>query len=363
MRQWNRWLGVVLGATALAAGVAAVIFVDFAPVPPPPEPVIRPVTSAITAAANETRERRFRGEVVPGKTVDLAFQVGGRIKESNLILGQNIQKGDVLARLDTTPMDQQISVLEPMVKQTLWTLEQTRELIKQAAATATELSEAQNAYDQAAAQLEIARQARDDATLTAPFESLIVKRFFERFENVQPQQPVVRLQDISSVDIRVDLPESIVARHQGDRPGRSEVRFAAIPNKSYTVKVKEASAEADPTTGGYPVTFSMPRPEDATILPGMGATIILIPPTSGESKEVIVPAESIFVDDANGPCVWRLTGEGTQRQATKVPVKVARLTDDEAVVAEGLMPGWHVATAGVHFLSEGQVVRLMEQTR
>ncbi len=361
MGKWNRWIGLGLGGVALLGGLAAVLFVDFAPTPPPPEQVIRPVKSSLVIRADALQQRRFRGEVVAGKTVDLAFQVGGQIEQADLRLGRQVQKGDVLARLDTTPMDQQIAVLEPTVRQTREKLESINELARQGAATVNEVAEAQAAYDKAVAQLEIARQAKNDATLLAPFQALIVQRFTERFENVQAQQPVVRLQDISSIDVRVELPESVVARSRADAAGLAEVRFASLPDQGFPVTVKEASAEADPTTGGYPVTYTLPRPGDLTVLPGMGATVLLIPRASDGTSDLAVPVEAVFVDDVLGRCVWQLQPQGQNFVARKVPVQVAQLQDDVAIVTEGLQAGWRVATAGIHFLSDRQVVRLLEE--
>jgi RND family efflux transporter MFP subunit len=258
-------------------------------------------------------------------------------------------------------MDQQIAVLKPTVQQTREALDQTRSMAEQGVATARELSDAQAAYDQAVAQLRIAQQARENATLTAPFRALIVQRFVERFENVQAGQPVVRLQDRSNVDVQVELPESVVARYQGDRPGQTRVQFAALPGRLLPVAVKEASAEADTTTGGYPVTFTLPQPEGVTLLPGMGATILLIPSEGERSGDVAVPLEAVFLDDALGRCVWRLAERDGGLVAERVPVKVVQLAGDVAIVSEGLEPGCRVATAGIHFLREGLVVRPMEQ--
>lgn len=361
MRRFGRWVGVILGAIFLAAGVAAVIFVDFSPTPPPPRQLVRPVKSALAISADTLEQRRFRGEVVPGKTVDLAFQIGGQIIEGDLSLGRQVAQGELVAKLDITPMEQKIAVLEPTVTLTTERLDQIRRLVEKGAATAGELADAQAAYDKAVAELRIAQQALADAVLAAPFDSLIVQRFYDLFENIQAGQPVVRLQDISSIDIRVELPESVVARHRGDRPGRAEARFAALAGRSFPVTVKEASAEANAVTGGYPVTYTMPAPEGATILPGMGATIVLIPSPSAESQNVSVPAQAIVVDATGGRWVWRLKEQGPVFVAAKVPVTVTELTGDQAIISEGLQDGWRVAVAGVHFLGEGQAVRLMEQ--
>lgn len=48
------------------------------------------------------------GSVVPAATADLSFSASGRLKELNVTIGQAVQKGDVLARLETSDLELQV---------------------------------------------------------------------------------------------------------------------------------------------------------------------------------------------------------------------------------------------------------------
>ncbi|MDY7109260.1 MAG: efflux RND transporter periplasmic adaptor subunit [Planctomycetota bacterium] len=340
------------------------LFVDWNPAPPPPTEIVRPVKTAVATELGTRPERRLRGEVLAGTTVDLAFQVSGPLIEANLALGQRVEEGAVLARIDPTRFEQQVATLRPQLEQAQTRLERIRRAVESQAASEAELIDAKAAVDAAAAQLKVAEQALADTVLRSPSEALIVARMAENFQNVQAGTPVVRLQDISQLDVAVDLPESIVAAHQaGQSTAATRVTFPVRPEKTYPVTVKEASAEADPQTGTYRVIYTMPAPTDLTVLPGMAATIILPARTATEGGQLVVPVAALFVNERGEHMVWRAEPEDRVFTVRGTPVTVVDVANESAIISQGLVPGARVVTAGVAFLREGQRVTLMEEQR
>ena len=178
------------------------LFIDWNPPPPPPPDLIRPVKTAAVRNPRALPERQFPGVVQPGRAVDLAFQVSGPLLEANLELGQEVQAGNILARIDPVRFEQDVAALRPEAERTRQELDRIRSLAERGAASDKERQDAEVAYEAAVAQLAIAEQRLKDTVLRNPFDALVVQRFAENAENVQAGQPVVRLQDITAVDIR-----------------------------------------------------------------------------------------------------------------------------------------------------------------
>lgn len=355
--------GLIIGGALLLAGIASVLFVDFAPLPPAPPEVIRPVKVAIASDLLSRPERQLRGEVLAGRTVDLAFQVAGPLIEADLTLGRRVKKGDVLARIDPVRYEQQVATLEPQLRQAEDTLARVKQLAAGNAATVTELDQAQATRDTIFAQLNIARQAIADTTLRAPFDALIVARFAENFQYVTAGTPAARLQDISTLDIAVDLPEAIVALYRpSDPPTDLRVRFAVRPQTTYPVTLKEASADADPHTGTYRAVFSMPAPQEVTLLAGMSATLIIPARTGGDGKRVWIPMVGLSVNETGEKTVWRIDTDAQGARVVRTPVNVVELAGEGAII-EGVAPGTSIVTAGTAFLRDGQRVNPMEPRR
>lgn len=361
-KEWVRWSGIGLGAILLLGGVAAVAFLEWNPLPPPPPEAIRPVKAATVIRFGAVPERRFPGVVQAGRTVDLSFQVSGPLLETDWSLGEEVEAGQVLMRVDPVRFEQQIATLEPQVEVAGVRYQRLKELEEAGVANPLELAEAKTAFEAAQAQLSIARQALADSQLKAPFAALLVQRFANDFENIQAGRPVIRLQDISTVDIAVDLPDTVAARRR-PATGRLEVSFSVLPGQRFPVTVKEASAEADAETGTYRAVFTMPRLEDTNLLPGMVASLH-VPPFEGEEEAaLIVPAPAVWIDDQGRSRVWVVESAPRDFVIRSVVVEVDGFAADQAVISGGLEPGVQVVTAGVAFLREEQRVTITEDSR
>ncbi len=358
-----KWLRVLLGALLLAGGIGAVLFIEWNPPPPAPPELIRPVKTAPVRNALAAPERQFPGVVQPGRTVDLAFQVSGPLVETKLELGREVREGDVIARIDPVRFEQDVAALQPEVSRTRQERERIRGLAERGAASDKERQDAEIAYEAAVAQLAIAEQRLKDTLLRAPFDALVVQRFAETAENVQAGQPVARLQDVTAVDIAVDLPENVVALSVG-KESTQHVVFPFAPQQRFPVAFKEASAEADPQSLTYRVVFTLPAPEMYLVLPGMTATIVNTPAvvTAGE-PQFLVPTAAVFADAEGQSCVWAVGGESKPLRVQQTAVEIIGVRDVYSIVRGEFREGQPVVVAGTSLLQNGQAVRLLEDRR
>jgi HlyD family secretion protein len=123
-----------------------------APTPTPP-PSTGPITEALVTA---------KGEVVPDKYAQLAFNVGGTVSQIAVKEGQQVQKGNTLALLDTTDLQLQVKTAQDALAVAQATLTQVK-----TPASAEEIAAAQAAYDAALAGLERAKKPAAQEDLAA----------------------------------------------------------------------------------------------------------------------------------------------------------------------------------------------------
>lgn len=109
------------------------------------------------------------------------------------------------------------------------------------------------------------------SVLKAPLDGSVAARYVHNFQTVQAKQPIVRLLDISKVEVIVQVPESLI----GLAPRVKEVtcRFDALPGREFVGRITKIGSEASQTTRTYPVTVAVDQPKDVQILPGMAATV------------------------------------------------------------------------------------------
>ena len=147
--------------------------------------------------------------------------------------------------------------------------------------------------------------------LKAPFDGNVAARYVDNFQTVQAKQPVVRLLDVSKIEVTIQVPESLISLVP--RVKKAICRFDAFAGREFVGQVTKIGSEASQTTRTYPVTVQLDQPKDVQILPGMAATVRGQPEENGEEtgEDLVVPPSVVFTDDA-GQQVLRLGRGGRQ---------------------------------------------------
>jgi RND family efflux transporter MFP subunit len=210
------------------------------------------------------------------------------------------------------------------------------------------------------AAVENAKNQLDYTILAAPFDGSVAARYVDNFQTVQAKQPVVRLLDVSRIEVTVQVPESLISLVP--RVKKAICRFDAFPGKEFVGQVTKIGSEASQTTRTYPVTVEVSQSKDSQVLPGMAATVRAQPEQGDKVTDegLVVPPSAVFTADAGQQSYIWVVGEGSQK-ATRRAVKTGRLTPVGLAITEGLKRGEWVVTAGVHSLRENQEVTILQE--
>ncbi len=351
----------------MAAAIFAVAFIDWRPEPEPEPLPVRPLKTMVVETAFASGARNYPGKVKATQTVDLAFQVSGQLIEFPVKKGDEVEQGQLLARLDPRDYESALQAKEGLLTKAQSDYEKLQDLLERGSAGRQEVVDAKAAFDVAESEARIARKALEDTYLRAPFSGVIANTYVENFQNVMAKQRILSLQDVTSVEIEVSVPESrVVESKQKKGRYRFVATFDYLPGREFDVELKEFSTEADPLTQTYTATFVMPAPEDVVILPGMTATIREYPKEGAPEADAsfAVPIDAVAVDGLGQYYVWIIRqADGGTMTAHRQDVSVGEMAEDEVAVTDGLSRGDRIATAGVNVLQEGQRVRLMESRR
>jgi RND family efflux transporter MFP subunit len=196
----------------------------------------------------------------------------------------------------------------------------------------------------------------EDATLRAPYDGVIARRFVEERQNIRAKEPVVRFQDVEEVDIAVDVPETVmIADIRAAEIVQMTAQFSGAPGLEFPVRVKEIAQAADPVTQTFQVRVAMKSPPGINLLPGMTATVSLSYRRARILEDrILVPISAVFKDAKGEQVAWVV---GPEQTVSRRPVKIGEATGGRIEIAEGLQPGDRIAVAGVTFLREGMKVR------
>jgi RND family efflux transporter MFP subunit len=196
---------------------------------------------------------------------------------------------------------------------------------------------------------------------------VLARKLVTDFRNVQAKEPVLVVQDDSSFEIKIGVPERDLTTPAGRRPTEDEatrqlsprVVLSALPDQEFPARLTELAEVADPTTRTFEATFSFARPEQANVLGGMTAKLVLEVAAREGSGGSSVPAAAVVSGSGDESFVWVV--DPTTMKVSKRAVTLGALSGSDVSVAAGLAPGDLVAVSGVHQLREGAVVRRLER--
>lgn len=327
--------------------------------PPPAKETIQPVKAIKIANYAGFYERSFPGKAEATQEVDLAFDVPGTLIERPVLIGDKVKAGKLLAKLDQRDFLASVKAAESEFNRNTANFKRAGELIKKDFISQKDYDILVTAVEVSDSALLVARKALSDTVLNAPFDGVVTNLYVENYQSVLPKQPVARLVDNSRIEFVVHIPEqyiSLVPRIQNLR-----VRFDAFNEIEIPAQVKEIGKEASQATRTYPVNLIMEQPDNFEILPGMagvasGAAAVA---EVERSKSVGVPVTAVFSPGATGESfVWVI--DEAAMTVKRRAVVVDTVSDTGITISEGLQPGEWIATAGVHYLKEGQKVRIMD---
>lgn len=328
---------------------------------PIPREVIRPVKFLIVGTEGRESTRTYPGKVRASQRVDLAFRVSGPLIELPVDEGQRIAKDAMIARILPRDFKTTLAKAKANALEAEQQYQRYRELYIKKQVSKADFDKYKSQRDIALAQQKEAEDALDDTYLRAPFTGVIAKRYVENYQDVQAKEPIVSLQDISRLEILVDVPESIMAIIKKKDTSASYAEFAVAPGKQYDLELKEYAAEADPKTLTYQVTLQMDAPEDVNILPGMTANVTgRTKYEDGDEREITIPAVAVFPDEGGTAHVWVINRDAMTVHLRRVVT--GELTGADSIrIIEGLQNGETIAVSGMSRLGEGMKVRQLDE--
>lgn len=307
----------------------------------------RPVKVLKVQNGGTERVVEFPGQIQAVRQTWKAFEVSGRIIQNPLKEGQKFKRGDVLARLDPRDFQADRDSALARYETAKVTEARMRRLYERNAVSKAQFELAQRDLATAKADYDRAEKALADTELVADFDGTVAKVLVDEFANVNKKENVMLIVDMSSMEIVIHVPESMLAVPMPGETERERVENAnpvvipsAMPEQAFPARLSEASDTADPVTRTYEVTLAFDPPPDLPIRPGMTAKVRATIPANerNRSQGFPVPPSVVFSGADGGARVWKIDPETMRVSA--VGVEVGALVEGSLVVTAG----WRRAT-------------------
>lgn len=244
----------------------------------------------------------------PAFTAAVLPQLGGRVLELKVGLGERVIRGQALAVIDSADLDQAYDDNDKAAdtfRLTEKNLARQEEQVKMGAASERDLDQVRSDHAQAVAEytrtqarlklLGVAADAKGRSrllTVSAPVGGSVTSLTVASGNMINdPSQVIMTIADLSTIWVTALAPEKDVAAVSKNL--EAEVRLAAYPNRVLHGKVLFVSDVIDPDSRRNKIRIAFPNP-DYAIRPNMFATVTLAGPTQ---PRVMLPTSALLMNN------------------------------------------------------------------
>ncbi|MCL1943226.1 MAG: efflux RND transporter periplasmic adaptor subunit [Candidatus Azobacteroides sp.] len=309
---------------------------------------------AVTAASAETRKAdnqlNLVGTAEANREVTVASEIAGKITQINFKLGDYVNQGTVLARVDDAYKRMTLENAQIAYDKNKEDYERYKVLREGDAATETQLRDMKVAYENSVIQLDNAKKQLNDTRIVAPFSGYIISKNTELGAYVNAGTAIAGIADISQLKVVVSVSESNVYTLRSGQ--EVNVSTPVYPNNKFTGKITNISPKGD-DSHSYPVEIAVPNSKDHPLKAG---TYVNINIDRGQSAPSLMIPRDAIVSSVKDPSVYLVNGENVK--LTKITT--GRDFQSYIEVTGGLKEGDKVVTNGQINLMDGAKVSIIK---
>jgi membrane fusion protein (multidrug efflux system) len=328
-----------------------------------PELVGTPVFAQRVEAHRVVEQIQATGELRAVDEASVAAEVDGRITALRIQEGAPAPAGEVVLEIDRERRELELANERAMVAgarseiaQETREFERIRTLRESQAASqaqldtaSTRLRTARAKLSAAEAQLGLAELALRNASVAAPFDGLIARRFVSVGDHVSEGEPLFDLVALDPIEVEFHLAERDSARVEvGDRV---EVRVAPYPDQVFPAQVYVVSPRIDPATRTLRVLARVENPHQR-LRPGLFARVEI--GVDVRERVPMIPEQAVL-QRSDGSVAFVVKDGG---RAERRNLELGVIRDGLAEVVSGVAVGERVIVRGSSRLVDGQPVDL-----
>ena len=305
------------------------------------------VRTAVVESEQAVDVAQLACDLRPRRRATLAAEIGGVIEALPVRLGDPVSKGQVVARIDTRALEQQLAEATALHDQAVDRAKRAESLFERRSITEQQKVDAVAGKNVSAARLAGVRLALEKAQIRAPWSGRVAKRHAEEGDFAIPGQPLVELVEVDRIIVAAAAPATDVPHL--DRGTPVSVTVDVLPGEVFEGEVIRLGAELDPSTRTLAIEAELPNP-DGKLRPGLYGRLEF--PRETLPNALLVPLSSV-VDFETLKVVY-VVEDGFARRRDVV---LGPHLGERVVIAQGLEAGDRVIVRGLQSVADGQPVK------
>jgi RND family efflux transporter MFP subunit len=302
----------------------------------------------VLVAASEITREALRDEILSigsargVQSVELSFEITGRLRQVFVAPGALVAVGDVIAELDAEAARLMVDRAKLVFEDRKKTAERLDQLAQTGATTALQQQDAELALRTAELELQSAERDLADHQLVAPVAGYVGLIEAQVGDLVSSTTTITLIEDRSSLLVDFRVPERVAATIRlGDA---IEATAISTPGEKVQGRIVAVDNRVDETSRTLRVQATIANPEDR-LRAGMAFQISLV--FTGAAYPSVDPLAIQW--GAEGAFVWVVR----EMKATRVPIRILQRNAEAVLIDATFEPADLVVTEGVQALRPG----------
>lgn len=301
----------------------------------------------------------LQGDVTTRQNVLVYPEMPGLLVKVNVIDGQKVQKGQLLAVIEDGGMSSQLAQMETQLALAKTTFERQEKLWKQKIGSEIQYLQAKASYEAQESAVVQMRSQLKKFRITAPFTGIVDDVIREQGTVVSPGpgSEIFRIINLSDMYLEVSVPETHIANIT---VGKAVDIYFPILDLKVKSKVRQTGNFINPNNRSYKVEIEVPN-KNGAIKPNMTARVAINDYTNEEA--ILIP-QSVISENSEGEQYAFVVSEvdsDNLAQAAKNIIKTGKTQGDYVEVLSGITQGMSVIQEGARSVKDGQKVQILKK--
>jgi membrane fusion protein (multidrug efflux system) len=271
----------------------------------------------------------------------------GRITEVLVSLGQSVEEGDVILRVEDDLARLKRDVAFQQYESALVDFQAIESSYQKGGVSRSEYNSARSRVLSSQSTYESANKAYRDTAIRAPFDGsvAILDSSLSQGNYLNPGVRVARIVDTSSLKMEISVGERRVRLIEPGLPAFVETDIS-FNGGVFDAVVEAVGSGSDPGTGSFPVLITWDNPGSDDLRSGISARVTIA--TSEENQPIVIPSSALVIRDRK-QAVFVVEGSTSRIR----PVETGDVLGGRTIVSSGLSEGDVLIISALSALGDG----------
>ena len=313
----------------------------------------------ILVVTKSPEKKEFKHYIqIPGRAdsrqnIVVSAEAMGNITSIDKEEGDMVRKGQVIARIKSDVLGNQISELKTRLELATELFEKQKRLWDKKIGSEVQYLQAKSNKESLEKNIAALQAQQSNSIITAPISGYLDQIFVRRGQLVNMGTPAARIVDLNHIEIEVEVSEAYIGSFkQGDK---AFIKFPSI-DETYEAPIKTIGQVVNPDDRTFMVEIDLSN-KNGLIKPNVLANVRI---ATYENPETIVLPTSIVQQGKNDSYVFVVEKNGSETFAKKRTVKVGMTYRGQSEILEGISPDDQVITVGGRNVADGDPIRIKQ---